>query len=115
MPKTTFHNTDQILEMLEEITKEHEDIKGQVAKEQSNLHSIRKQQIDAEKELDEANSRLYNAKEELEKVFPKFKKEKGPSMLVVKVKKGARSDLGRPSKTPIEYKEDFMKSLLDSK
>ena len=28
---------------------------------------IRKQQVDAEKELEEANSRLYNAKEELDK------------------------------------------------
>jgi phosphonopyruvate decarboxylase len=58
---------------------------------------------------------IVKTKEELEKVFPKFKKGKGPSILVVKVKKGARSDLGRPTKTPIEYKLDFMKSLLDSK
>jgi chromosome segregation ATPase len=60
-------NLSKIKQELEEITKKYQEIKGQVTKEQSSLHNIRKQQIDAEKELDEANSRLYNAKEELEK------------------------------------------------
>ena len=43
------------------------ELKKQIEQEKSSLHSIRKQQIEVEKELDEANSRLYNAKEELEK------------------------------------------------
>jgi len=36
----------------------------------------------------------------------------GPSMLVIKVKKGARKNLGRPTKTPIESKKEFMNFLL---
>ena len=38
----------------------------------------------------------------------------GPVLLEVKVKKGARNDLGRPTKTPIENKEAFMKFLRES-
>ncbi len=60
-------NLSKIKEELEETTIEYDKIKEQVAQEQSTLHSIRKQQIEYEKELDEASSRLYNAKEELAK------------------------------------------------
>jgi len=35
-------------------------------------------------------------------------------MLVVKVNKGARKDLGRPTTTPIENKEDFVVLLQKS-
>lgn len=35
----------------------------------------------------------------------------GPALLEIKVNKGARSDLGRPTTTPIENKESFMKAL----
>lgn len=35
----------------------------------------------------------------------------GPILLVIEVKKGARSNLGRPTKTPIENKTEFMNSL----
>ena len=45
----------------------HNQIKEQITKGQSSLHGIRKQQVEVGKELDEANSRLYNAKEELNK------------------------------------------------
>lgn len=38
-------------------------------------------------------------------------KIKGPVLLEVKVKKGARKDLGRPSKSPMENKEEFMRFL----
>jgi phosphonopyruvate decarboxylase len=37
--------------------------------------------------------------------------EKGPSFLEIRVKKGARSDLGRPTRTPLENKTDFMEFL----
>ena len=57
----------KIKQELEEFTKKYDEIKEQIIQEQSALHSIRKQQVEVEKELDEANSRLYNAKEELEK------------------------------------------------
>ena len=56
-----------IKEELEKMTKEHNQIKEQITKGQSSLHGIRKQQVEVGKELDEANSRLYNAKEELNK------------------------------------------------
>ena len=35
----------------------------------------------------------------------------GPSLLEVRVNKGSRADLGRPTTTPIENKENFMKFL----
>ena len=57
----------KIKQELDEFTKKHEEIKEQIKQEQSTLHNVRKQQVEVEKELDEANSRLYNAKEELEK------------------------------------------------
>ena len=57
----------KIKEELDKMTKEHNQIKEQIAKGQSSLHGIRKQQVEVGKELDEANSRLYNAKEELDK------------------------------------------------
>ena len=52
---------------LDEFTKKYDEIKEQITQEQSTLHNIKKQQIEVEKELEEANSRLYNAKDELGK------------------------------------------------
>ena len=57
----------KIKEELDKMTKEHEKIKNEIIKDQTSLHGIRKQQVEVGKELDEANSRLYNAKEELNK------------------------------------------------
>ena len=57
----------KIKDELDKMTKEHNEIKEQIVKEQLALHGIRKQQVEVGKELDEANSRLYNAKEELNK------------------------------------------------
>lgn len=37
--------------------------------------------------------------------------KEGPQMLIIKVKKGSRKDLGRPTTTPRENKEAFMKFL----
>lgn len=57
----------KIKEELDEFTKKHDEIKKQIEQEQSTLHSIKKQQAEVGRELDEANSRLYNAKSELDK------------------------------------------------
>ena len=57
----------KIKEELDKMIKEHKEVKGQIVKGQSTLHGIRKQQIEVGKELDEASSRLYNAKQELDK------------------------------------------------
>jgi len=57
----------KIKEELDEMIKEHKEVKEQIVKGQSTLHGIRKQQIEVGKELDEASSRLYNAKQELDK------------------------------------------------
>lgn len=35
----------------------------------------------------------------------------GPNMLIIKVNKGSRTDLGRPTTTPIENKKQFMKKF----
>jgi chromosome segregation ATPase len=52
---------------LDKMTKEHGEIKEQIVKGQLSLHGIRKQKVEVGKELDKANSRLYNAKEKLDK------------------------------------------------
>lgn len=51
------------------------------------------------------------SREELLKYGDEIANSKGPILLEVKVKKGARKDLGRPTKTPLENKESFMKFL----
>jgi len=51
------------------------------------------------------------AENELEMKFKDMIKHDGPSMLVVKVRKGSRPDLGRPTTTPIENKSALMKFL----
>ena len=45
---------------------------------------------------------------ELKNAILKLKSVDGPAILVVKVKQGARKNLGRPTTTPIENKETFM-------
>jgi len=50
----------------------------------------------------------------LKETFHAFTTKQCPSMLVIRVKKGARKDLGRPDKPLVVYKKDFMKSLVDS-
>ena len=47
---------------LEKITKEYDEIKEKIIEEQSTLHKIQTQQIQAQKELEAITSRLYNAK-----------------------------------------------------
>ena len=60
-------NHSKIKEELDEFTKKHDEIKIQLEKEQAILRNIKKQQVEVKKELEEANSRLYNAKNELDK------------------------------------------------
>ena len=78
----------KIKEELDEMIKEHKEVKGQIVKGQSTLHGIRKQQIEVGKELDEASSRLYNAKQELDKK-DKFQ---DTSILTPKEKKDMKVD-----------------------
>jgi len=56
-------------------------------------------------------AKVVEKKMALIKAIRECKREKGPSMLVVKVEKGAREDLGRPPKTPVEYKKNLMDYL----
>jgi len=48
---------------------------------------------------------------ELSNSFQRFLNANGPSLLEIKVKKGARKDLGRPKETPVENKIELMKLL----
>lgn len=50
-------------------------------------------------------------KEDLADVLSEVKKIEGPALLEVKVKKGNRKDLGRPTTTPIQNKEALMEFL----
>jgi phosphonopyruvate decarboxylase len=49
---------------------------------------------------------------DLDKVIKNMKNNKGPALLVIKIKKGSRVDLKRPNKLPIEYKKYFMRQLV---
>lgn len=67
----------------------------------------------AEVALNCGYTNVYHAsgKEELESVLEKFLSDNGPVLLIVDVSIGSRSDLGRPTTTPIENKNAFMKKL----
>jgi len=52
-----------------------------------------------------------SCKAELLNLSEKITNVEGPILLEIKVKKGARKDLGRPTSTPIENKEAFMEFL----
>ena len=54
-----------------------------------------------------------NSREELKIYLEKIKSMSGPLLLEVKVKKGGRKDLGRPTISPLENKEIFMKYLSE--
>ncbi|MFC0875919.1 phosphonopyruvate decarboxylase [Saccharicrinis sp. FJH2] len=48
---------------------------------------------------------------EIDKIMEEIKVLKGPILIEVKIAKGARKDLGRPTVSPIENKENFIKFL----
>lgn len=50
-------------------------------------------------------------REDLIKAITELNQSEGPSIIIVKVNKGARKDLGRPTTTPIENKESFIEKL----
>ena len=52
-----------------------------------------------------------DSKDALDAVMPQVKAAEGPILLEVKVKKGNRKDLGRPTTTPIQNKEALMEFL----
>lgn len=51
------------------------------------------------------------SKEEIEKALAELQFMEGPVLLELKIKVASRNDLGRPTTTPIENKEHFMKFL----
>ena len=54
-----------------------------------------------------------NAKCDLADILEKVKDKEGPVFLEIKVRKGNRKDLGRPTTTPIENKEALMQFLKE--
>ena len=52
-------------------------------------------------------------KDYLQELLIKVKDQEGPTLLEVKVKKGNRKDLGRPTTTPIQNKDALMQFLKD--
>ena len=56
-------------------------------------------------------AKTVDSEEELADTIEEFKTISGPGFLEIRVKKGARKDLGRPTVAPIENKENFMKFL----
>ncbi len=59
------------------------------------------------------NAFSVETKEYLTELLSKVKNQDGPVLLEVKVKKGNRKDLGRPTTTPIQNKEALMAFLKD--
>ena len=52
--------------------------------------------------------------DEIHSYVEQIKAQSGPHLLEVKIKKGSRSDLGRPTSSPIQNKEALMKGLSRS-
>ena len=59
------------------------------------------------------NAYSVETKEYLKELLGKVKNQEGPVLLEIKVKKGNRKDLGRPTTTPIQNKEALMAFLED--
>ena len=68
---------------------------------------------DLVKNLNQEKTFYIKTKSELNKLLKKFNEEGGNYFIECKIKMGSRSNLGRPSKTPIENKESFMDFLND--
>jgi len=51
------------------------------------------------------------ARDEFERELKEFPNRTGPCMLVVKIRKGSREDLGRPKGSPLENRDAFMHRL----
>ena len=49
--------------------------------------------------------------DEIGNYIGQIKGQSGPHLLEVKIKKGSRSDLGRPTSSPIQNKEALMKAF----
>jgi len=58
-----------------------------------------------------AGSRTVETSVDLRTAMADLTSQEGPYMLIVKVEKGARADLGRPTTTPVENKKAFMNNL----
>lgn len=58
-------------------------------------------------------AKTVETKADLQAAVKDMKASDGPQMLIVKVNKGARKELGRPTTTPIENKEAFIKFLRE--
>ena len=52
--------------------------------------------------------------EDIKNGFKKIKEMDGPALLEIKCNKGARENLGRPTRTPLENKEDLMNFLSEN-
>lgn len=55
------------------------------------------------------------SKEEIQQEIQKMRLIEGPTLLEIKVNKGSRKDLGRPTKTPEQNKDTFMEFLTQRK
>lgn len=53
-------------------------------------------------------AKVVKTKKDIETRLKELINSKGPSMLIIKVKKGARKDLGRPTISPTKIKKNFM-------
>lgn len=57
------------------------------------------------------SAQVVEDKKSIENTVKNMLKNKGPSMLIIKVKKGARNNLGRPTMSQKEHKKKFMEYL----
>lgn len=55
------------------------------------------------------NYRLAEELEDVERVWIELESKPGPNFVEIRIRKGSRRDLGRPSKTPQQNKEAFMR------
>jgi len=59
------------------------------------------------------NAMVASTKPEIKSALERLNeiRDNGPSLIEIKISRGARKDLGRPSRTPVQNKVDFMHFL----
>ena len=57
------------------------------------------------------NARSTDKKEEAAAIIKEFSSLDGPNLIEIKVSRGSRKNLGRPTRSPVQNKQDFMHYL----
>ena len=85
----------------------HDSVGGQPTAASSSVFRI----TDAALSLGYKNARSTDKMEEVAEIIGEFSGKEGPNLIEIKVSRGSRKNLGRPTRSPVQNKEDFMHFL----